>query len=266
MLNGSELNNLSSTSRSCCWEKLKKQIIEDSNKNMKNIKMNDITKSHPPPAIRQFEEVLPDVIFNKLINAVRSIGNDRLKQNYTTTFWFPRDSEPTNIAEVAVVELLKLADPPAQCTGIEWWLGRLGPGEKLRYHFDRDMTIRKKTGLFVHPLYASVFYLNTFPSSPTVILDQVPSADGKSRIPAKPQHREAVQAVENRYVVFPGNLRHGVIPDADKSKNIDPQENEQDAEDFRLTLLVNYWDRRPLPPICFDYDGSIYGQLKNEVE
>jgi hypothetical protein len=32
---------------------------------------------------------------------------------------------------------------------------------------------------------------------------------------------------------------------------------------MRLTLLVNYWDRRPMPPICFDYDGAIYGDLSD---
>ena len=32
---------------------------------------------------------------------------------------------------------------------------------------------------------------------------------------------------------------------------------------LRLTLLVNYWDRRPLPPVCRDYDGTIYAALCN---
>jgi hypothetical protein len=28
--------------------------------------------------------------------------------------------------------------------------------------------------------------------------------------------------------------------------------------------LVNYWDRRPMPPNCRDYDGSIYAAILNE--
>ena len=32
----------------------------------------------------------------------------------------------------------------------------------------------------------------------------------------------------------------------------------------RLTLLINYWDRRPLPPVCRDYDGTVYKALQEE--
>ena len=226
--------------------------------------MSDSTAQSGAPKIRLFEEALSGSLFERLVRAVRSIGDERLKRNYTTTFWFPRGADPTNVAEEAVVELLKLVDPAPECTGIEWWLGRLGHGEKLRFHFDRDMTLRKQTGQYVHPLEGSVFYLNSFPSSPTVVLDQIPSPDGKSRIPAKPEFRKAVDAVSNRYVVFPGNLRHGVIPESNKAKQGDDAENERRSSQIRLTLLVNYWERRPLPPICFDYDGTIYGRLRDE--
>lgn len=206
------------------------------------------------PECRVFEEALPGSLFERLVRAVRSVGNERLKKNYTTTFWYPNDAEPTNVVEETVIELSKLVNPPDNCSGVEWWLGRLGHGEKLRYHFDRDMTVRKKTGEFLHPAYSSVLYLNTFPASPTVILNQVPTPDGKSRIPPKPTARKSVDAVSNRYIVFPGNIRHGVIPD--RVEQINP------TSEKRLTLLVNFWINRPLPPICFDYDGKIYGGLQ----
>jgi len=193
------------------------------------------------------------------VGAVRSIGRERLKRNYTTTFWFPRDAEPRNVAEECVVQLSRLVDPGRACIGMEWWLGRLRFGEKLRLHFDRDMTLRKQTGQFVHPLLGSVLYLNEFPSSPTVILEQVPSPDGKTRIPARAERRELVAAIPNRYAVFPGNLRHGVIPDEDAAQGY---ERGSGSSELRLTFLVNYWARRPLPPLCFDYDGSIYPSLK----
>ena len=206
------------------------------------------------PDFRQLEEVLPGSLFERLVRAVRSVGDERLEKNYTTTFWYPIGAEPTNVAEESIVELCRLVNPPASCSGVEWWLGRLGFGEKLRYHFDRDMTVKKQTGNFVHPLYASILYLNSFPSSPTVILNQVPTSDGKSRNPPKPTARESVNAVSNRYIVYPGNLRHGVIPD--KTAQTAP------TSERRLTLLVNYWVKRPLPPICFDYNGKIYGRLQ----
>ncbi|GMW05292.1 MAG: hypothetical protein QY320_03450 [Gammaproteobacteria bacterium] len=215
--------------------------------------MSNIATQKQVPDTRVFEGALPDKLFDRLVAAVHAIGDERLKNNYTTTFWFPRGTQPRNVAEEAVVELARYADPPPTCSGMEWWLGRLAFGEKLRYHFDRDMTIRKKVGQYVTPIYGSVMYLNSYPSSPTVILNQVPSADGRSKIPAKAEVREVVTAVANRYLVFRGNIRHGVIPDT--------KAGHPPTQELRLTLLVNYWDRRPLPPICFDYDGKIYGDL-----
>jgi hypothetical protein len=226
--------------------------------------MSEIAEPSQAPEVGLFEEALPGSLFERLVRAVRSIGGERLKRNYTTTFWLPIGAEPSNVAEEAALALLPLAQPAPECIGMEWWLGRLGHGEKLRFHFDRDMTLRKKTGEFVHPLRASVLYLNSFPLSPTVILDQVPSPDGKSRIPQKPKFRKSLDAVSNRYVVFPGNHRHGVIPGSGRSESASAKEDGSAAFELRLTLLVNFWDRRPLPPICFDYDGTIYSRLKDE--
>ncbi|MGI9264869.1 MAG: hypothetical protein ACR2QU_08060 [Gammaproteobacteria bacterium] len=213
--------------------------------------------------IRVFEEALPGSLFERLVRAVRAIGGERLKRNYTTTFWLPMGAEPTNVAEEAAIELSRLVGPTSEVSGLEWWLGRLGQGERLRLHFDRDMTLRKKTGEFVHPVFASVFYLNSFPASPTVILGQTPSPDGKTRVPEKPKFRKSVEAVSNRYVVFPGNLRHGVLPDSGSADGLHSAADDNSIPELRLTLLLNYWAQRPLPPICFDYDGSIYGGLQS---
>lgn len=215
--------------------------------------MSNVAQATQVPDTRVFENALPRELFDRLVAAVLAIGDERLKHNYTTTFWFPRGTEPRNVAEEAVTHLAKYADPPPNCVGMEWWLGRLAFGERLRYHFDRDMTIRSKLGQYVTPIYGSVMYLNSFPSSPTVVLNQVPSPDGRSKVPAKAEIRGVVHAVANRYMVFRGNIRHGVIPDK--------QGAHPPTDELRLTLLVNYWDRRPMPPLCFDYDGSIYGDL-----
>lgn len=203
--------------------------------------------------VRLCEEALPGSLFERLARAVRATGRERLKQNYTTTFWHPRGAEPRNVVEACIEELLRLADPGVECVGTEWWLGRLKAGRRLRYHFDRDMTLRKQTGEYVHPLLSSVLYLNAFPDCPTVVLDQSLAEDGETRIPPKPRRRVAIEAVPNRYLVFPGSLRHGVRPRRGDGTG--------DQREFRLSLLVNYWHRRPLPPVCRDYDGSIYPQV-----
>ncbi len=204
--------------------------------------------------IRVFEAALPGAIFDRIVSAVRDIGDENLENGYSTTFWFPRVAEPTNIVEETIAALIKLAVPPATCIGTEWWLGRLGYNKGLNFHFDRDLTRSQQFGEHEHPLYASILYLNSFPSSPTVILGQTPGSD-----PKKPAYRESVEAVANRYAVFRGNLLHGVVPDADSVNGRDGSEHR--PEEVRLSLLVNYWHVRPMPPICVDYDGSVYGRL-----
>jgi len=221
--------------------------------------MNNDAQLNPDHDIRVFDEALPSALFDRIVSAVRDIGSENLKDGYNTNFWFPRHMQPSNIAEETIAALTKLADPPANCIGTEWWLGRLKYGKKLRLHFDRDLTRSRKFGEHEYPLYGSILYLNAFPSSPTVILGQIPGSDPRTKIPKKPAYRESVQAVANRYAVFRGNLRHGVVPDTDSINRSDGSEHQ--SEELRLSLLVNYWHVRPMPPICLDYDGSIYRRL-----
>lgn len=207
------------------------------------------------PGVSIIEEALSGSLFERLARGVRAVGDERIKKNYTTTFWFPREAAASNVAEESVEKLAGFVPDDVDWVGAEWWLGRLPRGKKLRFHFDRDMTVRKQTGRFVHPLIASALYLNAFPESPMVILDQVPSNDGKARVPAKPERRKVVVPAPNRYVTFPGNLRHGVMP----RENAVPEP----GDELRLSLLVNFWRKRPLPPLCFDYDGKIYPSLSD---
>jgi len=160
-----------------------------------------------------------------------------------------------NVVEFCVTELCGLVQPGSACIGMEWWLGRLNFGESLPFHTDRDRSLRKLTGEIVHPMWSSILYLNAFPASPTIVYDQILAPDGHSWIPPKPLAGKSLDAVPNHYVIFRGDLRHGVVADetAPKTK----------SRGLRLTLLVNYWDRRPIPPNCREYDGSIYPSIHN---
>ena len=213
------------------------------------------------------DDALPAPLFNDLARAVREVGTERLSNNgsYTTTFWFPRGNQPRNIAEAAIVQLAQQIQPGPECIGFEWWLGRLPYGKELQMHFDRDLVLRQRTGKSVHPLVASVLYLNEYPSAPTVVYDQILSKDGKKRIPAEAAHAKSVTASPNRYILFSGKLLHGVVHDSNAPK---PDMVERDGEvalDLRLTFLVNYWHRRPLEPICVEYDGTIYPALRDAL-
>jgi hypothetical protein len=215
--------------------------------------------------INLFKDALPISLFRRLARAVQAVGTERMENmgSYDTTFWFPIGATPTNIVEESVSKLYELARPGPKCIGMEWWLGRLKFGEELPFHTDRDRSLRHQTGQIVHPLWSSILYLNRFPSSPTVVLDQVLSADGNSWIPPVAEAGRSLDAVPNHYVTFRGDLRHGVVANGTSKKFGRPKKNENYPE-LRLTLLVNYWDRRPSAPNCRDYDGTIYPAIQNE--
>jgi len=145
---------------------------------------------------------------------------------------------------------------------LEWWLGRLKHGESLPFHTDRDRSLRKQTGQIVHPLWSSILYLNRFPSSPTLVYDQVLSPDGKSWVPPEPKFGKTLDAVPNHYATFRGDLRHGVVANGAAEKPAGRSRKTKKSPELRLTLLVNYWDRRPMPPNCRDYDGTVYNALQ----
>lgn len=212
-----------------------------------------------------FNDALPGPLFDPLVRAVRAVGTERMEGmgTYNTTFWFPLDAQPSNIVEECVSQLHRLVHPGPRCIGMEWWLGRLKYGEALRFHVDRDRSLNKQTGETVHPLWSSILYLNRFPSSPTVVLDQVLSPDGKSWVPPEPTWRQTLDAVPNHYAVFRGDLRHGVVANAAEHEAPGGAGQPEESPELRLTLLINYWDRRPMPPNCRDYDGAIYNVLHN---
>jgi len=214
--------------------------------------------------INLFEDALPNPLFRQLARAVQGVGTERMENmgSYSTTFWFPLGAKPTNIVEECVSKLCTLVRPGPKCIGMEWWLGRLKYGESLPFHTDRDRSLRKQTGQIVHPLWSSILYLNRFPSTPTVVLDQVLGPDGKSWVPPEAKSGRSLDAVPNHYAVFRGDLRHGVVANgAERNPPGRPRKTKKSPE-LRLTLLVNYWDRRPMPPNCRDYDGTVYTALQ----
>ncbi len=213
--------------------------------------------------VRLLEDTVPTPLFRRLVKAVRAIGAERMDgmESYRTTFWFARGLKPTNMVEECIVKLCAVVRPGPRCIGMEWWLGRLNYGESLPFHTDRDRSLRKLTGQIVYPLWSSILYLNQFPSSPTIVYDQVLSPDGKW-VPPEPEFGWTLDAVPNHYAVFRGDLRHGVVARAAVQKPSGDSEKTEPSPELRLTLLVNYWDRRPLPPNCRDYDGAVYRGLQ----
>ena len=81
-------------------------------------------------------------------------------------------------------------------------------------------------------------------------------------MPPEPTFVKTLDAIPNHYAVFRGDLRHGVVANEAEQQPPGLSRNTEKSPELRMTLLVNYWDRRPMPPNCRDYDGTVYNALQ----
>lgn len=148
--------------------------------------------------------------------------------------------------------------------GFEWWVHTRPHGANLGHqlHFDTDEALLEQDQVVSFPICATVLYLNedghdddhggnhNFGS--TVLFDQTPYCK-------KNAERAWISTPKPRsFLVFPGNLLHGVLPCAPatvvKQNNNKRKRNSIKAETkkshshipqkpHRLTFMVNFWAR-----------------------
>jgi len=181
--------------------------------------------------VRVIEAALPLPLVRRAREAIVRLGGERLRQSYFTTFWLPRGSVPAHAVEEAVIALWRLAGA-RRCDGAEWWLGRAYTTDlPVEFHFDEDVKGRRRR----HPRLSSVFFFNSVRGGQLAVTDQVPTSQAAMRL-------ETVAPRRNRYAIFAGNLLHGVLD----ARGRTPGKRVHGARGrLRLTLVVNYWDRRP---------------------
>ena len=163
--------------------------------------------------------------------AVSRLGGERLRQSYFTTFWLPRAATPAHPLEEAVLALWPLARAPS-ARGAEWWIGRAHTTSiPVEFHFDQDVKGRARR----HPVVSSVLFFNAVRGGQLAVTDQVPGGSIATRL-------EIVAPRRNRYALFAGSLLHGVLD----ARGRTPQRRLPGPPGrLRVTLVVNYWDRRP---------------------
>lgn len=203
----------------------------------------------PRPLFRgdRWVHVWDDVLGPDLLSQVRESVDDLCTWGIRNpggcnTFWLGRESAPRTAAEVAGRALLEmvLGDRADDFAGIEWWCKNQSAGLGAHFHYDTALA----DGGLLRPAYSSVLYLSD-EGGPTVVLDQ--AADGASGCwPEVPQEGHVVMPRVNRWMVFPGELRHGMVP-------VD------EGRDARYVILFNFWSsHRPGPPSCQVPDFSSY--------
>jgi hypothetical protein len=192
--------------------------------------------------VRVIDSALPDALVRRARAAISRLGRERLRSSYFTTFWLPREVAPAHALEEAVLALWKLARPRG-CAGAEWWIGRSHTTRiPLEFHFDQDVKGRQRR----HPRLSSVFFFNPVRGGQLAVTDQVPGSGAATRL-------ETIAPRRNRYAVFPGNLLHGVL---DARGRTPGRRLPGPAGRLRVTLVVNYWERRPTEVPTWNESGS----------
>ncbi len=197
--------------------------------------------------MRVIDAALPDPLVRRARAAIWRLGRERLRSSYFTTFWLPRGVSPAHVVEEAALALWKLARPRG-CAGAEWWIGRSHTTRiPLEFHFDQDVKGRRLR----HPRLSSVFFFNPVRGGQLAVTDQIPGGGAATRL-------ETIAPRRNRYAVFPGNLLHGVLDARGRSPG---RRLPGPAGRLRVTLVVNYWERRPTDVPTWDESG-IYRSLR----
>lgn len=173
--------------------------------------------------------------------------SDYQNRGYYSFFTTPieKEKEPNNVIEDVIKNhLLPIAEQ--QCSesivGVEWWVHTRPTGNNLGHplHFDTDESLLAR-GKVSHPDVSSVLYLtgaerdketNSASAGPTIVFDQTPDSTtvaSKAWI-SKPK--------DNSFLVFPGNLLHGVLPCSGGCSDVKQTDKEND--NHRLTLMVGF--------------------------
>ena len=223
-----------------------------------------------PLVFRPDNGILPENLYCEVKqlfapNAVYWNESSYSNRGYYSYFMeYQKNSPPRNLIEDIIVNyLLPRAeqvldeDEASSICGFEWWVHTRPIQANLGHnlHFDTDESMLAQEGKVTHPILSSVLYLTGGGDAGTTILvDQTPDSDVVADI--------CWQSVpkDNSFLLFPGNLLHGVLPcpgPLEKKAEIGneasiqnlingwqaPHNGNQSPNRNRLTFMVGFWTR-----------------------
>jgi hypothetical protein len=258
------------------------------------------TKVFTPVAFRHSDGILPEPLYRRLCETFAPKSPFWTESSYANRGYYsfftdlpPRDENgegfvASNLIEdvvcnhllpLAMEQLNETKSTSTKIVGFEFWLHTRPMASNLGHnlHFDTDEVLLSQEGLVTHPIVSSILYLTGGSKSQpqggsgggvggaTVIFDQSPDSDRVA------DFAWLSPPVDNSFVVFPGNLLHGVLPcrgsksilqiesshEYNKNSKITVENlihrlqniwiNDNDTLDsstpHRLTLLVGFWTR-----------------------
>lgn len=169
-----------------------------------------------------------------------------------STWWYDPNTQPPRFAIEKIIQTLSEQYVKAtNCnneselivTGAEWWIQHRTSITPQFFHFDTDVGRHSSTvdPIIRCPSLSSIFYL-TNTGGPTVVLAQRPTTNTwfnqLELIPPEATECDIMYPRINRYMLFRGDMLHGVLPS-------------DDDQEMRTTLLINWWvNEKPSSPNC----------------
>ncbi len=194
-----------------------------------------------------FENVIPNddalaVLEEESYKVSRwAMEQSAMLQGKRPTCWLPSSAKKHNLMiEDFVRQLANIVEDSygEEYFGYEYWVQRIDPKQTPSFHYDKDEAKSSHENIFIFPNVSSIFYFED-EGQPTLVWNQT-CPDGKMIVPRIPETGMFAYPKRNKYVLFPGNLAHGVLPG-----------NIFEAFPYsktRSTLLVNFWFYKPAPP------------------
>ena len=126
---------------------------------------------------------------------------------------------------------------PSNYEGIEWWSQVRDTKEDIVFHYDKDEGTASAYQKFIHPIKTTITYLTNV-GGPTAVLNDENYDNGYLSFPKV-----------NKHIVVDGHLFHGVIGPLNKIKPT--------KDSNRITLVVNYYEKKPIEPNCIKVPHNI---------
>ena len=234
-----------------------------------------------------FDNALPTstTLFNRVqseATKVHALANTSTNNATTQSTWWYDPTQPPRFAIEEAIQSLShqfiTNHVTGDITGAEWWVQHRHSNAPQHFHFDTDVgrhalsskqedtqedTNANELPILRCPSLSSVLYL-TECGGPTVIFGQRPTVSDWTQqlelVPEEATECDIMFPRTNRYMIFRGDMLHGVMPSSVES-SVESVENETT---MRTTLLVNWWcGKKPLSPACSDPTEELLLQLRN---
>jgi len=189
------------------------------------------------------DDVLPRAQFERLLAAVKRVGDEKLRGGYQATCWYGFDEAPTSLVEAAaqVVRARLPASRLRGVTGVEWWLSRMRTSNvQVDFHRDRDNALFDDDGVEANPTLSTVLYLNRCRGGLLAVTREPPNPANPALAPDRHDF-DLVEPRPNRLAFFDGRLTHGVLD----ARNHIPGARLPRERSLRLAIAINFWSTRP---------------------